>query len=191
MRRATLNLDTATPFDTEFLSTLSLRRATYVPKPAAFAAGISIHALLAESDPPQSAEIFLAMEISIHALLAESDRPAPRGRRGHADFYPRSPCGERPPTLQTDAPRLIISIHALLAESDVYNFVQQITLHYFYPRSPCGERHTADSICNRTGDFYPRSPCGERQLTSLLLPMEWHFYPRSPCGERRSRCASV
>ncbi len=118
LRRATLNLDTATPFDTEFLSTLSLRRATYVPKPAAFAAGISIHALLAESDPPQSAEIFLAMEISIHALLAESDRPAPRGRRGHADFYPRSPCGERPPTLQTDAPRLIISIHALLAESD-------------------------------------------------------------------------
>ncbi len=124
-----------------FLSTLSLRRATISSRSASCSCvisihallaesdaepghrdavrhRISIHALLAESDPPQSAEIFLAMEISIHALLAESDRPAPRGRRGHADFYPRSPCGERPPTLQTDAPRLIISIHALLAESD-------------------------------------------------------------------------
>ena len=55
---------------------------------------ISIHALLAESDFPISAHRFDG-GISIHALLAESDRPAPRGRRGHADFYPRSPCGER------------------------------------------------------------------------------------------------
>ena len=56
----------------EFLSTLSLRRATAQRK---------IHR-----------PVYL---ISIHALLAESDRPAPRGRCGHADFYPRSPCGER------------------------------------------------------------------------------------------------
>ena len=156
---------------------------------------ISIHALLAESDEPETAYTDSAKTISIHALLAESDqlgavistlvagflstlslRRATWGSKPqqpwHCNFYPRSPCGERPPTLQTDAPRLIISIHALLAESDVYNFVQQITLHYFYPRSPCGERH---SLSFRRGGieryFYPRSPCGERPGT-LSAPCE-------------------
>ena len=61
------------------------------------------------------------------------------------DFYPRSPCGERP------------HIHA----------PSRRPYHYFYPRSPCGERHK-DSLTDdvSTGDFYPRSPCGERQPSS-------------------------
>ena len=33
--------------------------------------------------------------ISIHALLAESDRQSQRGPQPPADFYPRSPRGER------------------------------------------------------------------------------------------------
>ena len=36
----------------------------------------------------------------------------------HADFYPRSPCGERPEAPFFDALSKEISIHALLAESD-------------------------------------------------------------------------
>ena len=56
---------------------------------------ISIHALLAESDPfCEVAEAFWA--ISIHALLAESDNVACGDRHKLRDFYPRSPCGERP-----------------------------------------------------------------------------------------------
>ena len=35
-------------------------------------------------------------KISIHALLAESDWGLPENSPGIADFYPRSPCGERP-----------------------------------------------------------------------------------------------
>ena len=80
------------------------------------------------------------LPISIHALLAESDQPHHRHSRGLVDFYPRSPCGERPWTLaKADDQRLFlstlslrratndgtteardeyISIHALLAESD-------------------------------------------------------------------------
>ena len=56
-----------------FLSTLSLRRATKVPQILGLASGISIHALLAESD---RVGIFgnKPYHISIHALLAESDR---------------------------------------------------------------------------------------------------------------------
>ena len=57
----------------EFLSTLSLRRAT-----------------------PALYQLYDTYAISIHALLAESDhapnqRPCPRSK----NFYPRSPCGER------------------------------------------------------------------------------------------------
>ena len=55
-----------------FLSTLSLRRATKLPKP-----------------------LTDCVKISIHALLAESDGTYTLYGRVRADFYPRSPCGER------------------------------------------------------------------------------------------------
>ena len=102
----------------------------------------------------------------------------------HTNFYPRSPCGERPLeayTLTTmgiflstlslrratyrflgAVPSFCISIHALLAESDLHCKTPITFRHYFYPRSPCGER---------------RAPIP-------LLPFRWYFYPRSPCGER-------
>ena len=78
-----------------FLSTLSLRRATIATK---YSWG--------------------GFSISIHALLAESDVWSTQARAPDGNFYPRSPCGERPSKL-----------HKILADWD------------FYPRSPCGERH--------------------------------------------------
>ena len=56
------------------------------------------------------------------------------------NFYPRSPCGERPGAERLPPPRW-----------------------YFYPRSPCGERLEYDPDDNIFVDFYPRSPCGERR----------------------------
>ena len=102
----------------KFLSTLSLRRATYSCRNARPGIRISIHALLAESDYSiastwQRAPGFLstlslrratwdviavitdAQSISIHALLAESDSTLPKATRALMHFYPRSPCGER------------------------------------------------------------------------------------------------
>ena len=101
----------------QFLSTLSLRRAT----------------LRRPHGPPRRG-------ISIHALLAESDGSPPPCERPTKDFYPRSPCGERQTArslfsisfvfLSTLSLRRAtlrggpwgrrrgISIHALLAESD-------------------------------------------------------------------------
>ena len=55
-----------------FLSTLSLRRATYC-----------------------SVAWLDYSEISIHALLAESDNGVLLASVSSSDFYPRSPCGER------------------------------------------------------------------------------------------------
>ena len=41
------------------------------------------------------------------------------------DFYPRSPCGERPGVKSHDPGKILISIHALLAESDLRVAVPQ------------------------------------------------------------------
>ena len=79
-----------------FLSTLSLRRATARILQSQTWPGISIHALLAESDPRRAKAKEGAIGISIHALLAESDHIYTHPVSIASDFYPRSPCGERP-----------------------------------------------------------------------------------------------
>ena len=101
--------------------------------------------------------------ISIHALLAESDpfhRPC-AWRTGH--FYPRSPCGERPRYRQlwrqgyeflstlslrratiggwrsSGIGSIFLSTLSLRRATCFCAAVQRPTRH-FYPRSPCGER---------------------------------------------------
>ena len=59
------------------------------------------------------------------------------------DFYPRSPCGERP----------VVDVRRATGTAD------------FYPRSPCGERHERARARQLLDNFYPRSPCGERLHT--------------------------
>ena len=108
-------------------------------------AAISIHALLAESDLLTSVLISSADWISIHALLAESDFGALCGAAGVADFYPRSPCGERRKATNAAGPNNQISIHALLAESDPHRSYTRrtvfISIHALLAESdlpPCG-----------------------------------------------------
>ena len=102
----------------QFLSTLSLRRATPRPQNRKKWHNISIHALLAESDllaivRRRIIEIFLST-LSLRRATVEVRRSM--GRPG--DFYPRSPCGER---------RTIW-------------WAWTCWPGHFYPRSPCGER---------------------------------------------------
>ena len=149
----------------EFLSTLSLRRATPETGAGSPNADISIHALLAESDTITADPIFpVRVFLSTLSLRrATFDRDQQNGDR--PNFYPRSPCGER---------------------QNSSSF--WCTCLNFYPRSPCGERHWYHinknaaigflstlslrratrhylaGLC-RTSDFYPRSPCGERPAT--------------------------
>ena len=78
-----------------FLSTLSLRRATSALLAIHVKSRISIHALLAESDGNRFAVVDI-LPISIHALLAESDPQIKMMGAPVDNFYPRSPCGERP-----------------------------------------------------------------------------------------------
>ena len=151
------------PRNTEFLSTLSLRRATISPNGGQYSVySISIHALLAESDAhlvhtrnfghfisihallaesdPKRVHNSASKNISIHALLAESDRAAMPVSVPPFRFL--STLSLRRATKDTTARQQIadISIHALLAESDTADIASFAGLCNFYPRSPCGER---------------------------------------------------
>ena len=124
-----------------FLSTLSLRRATSSKTHDRHKTTISIHALLAESD------------VNGVGLLSY-----------FGNFYPRSPCGERP-----------MGVTVLGVQ------------HHFYPRSPCGERPIAGRIMSKGTKFL--STLSLRRATcviSVQIGRNIHFYPRSPCGERHS-----
>ena len=104
---------------TEFLSTLSLRRATYIGPEMEDANGISIHALLAESDSTLNKVGVVTMEFLSTLSLRRATLPAWRNPAGCGYFYPRSPCGERRALSLGLTVLLCISIHALLAESDL------------------------------------------------------------------------
>ena len=146
---------------------------------------ISIHALLAESDPTQYARHNAHMYFYPRSPCGErrgAYRAAPQSRR---HFYPRSPCGERPEQCPFDFWTDKISIHALLAESDAPGlYLHQrcgISIHALL-----AESDLSGLVCAPLAqDFYPRSPCGERRAACARRRGCGHFYPRSPCGERR------
>ena len=117
---STLSLRRATPATTGddknniFLSTLSLRRAT----PAEHHANSQQEFLstLSLRRATQASDISIKREasISIHALLAESDLFALLRNLLHHNFYPRSPCGERPkPNKHQNPPRRFLSTLSL------------------------------------------------------------------------------
>ena len=110
----------------EFLSTLSLRRATPIISSATscrwlFLSTLSLRRATRKINTRGSEKM-----ISIHALLAESDRQAFFCTAPHTYFYPRSPCGER---------RHGVSII--------------VSDNHFYPRSPCGERLSIIELIER------------------------------------------
>ena len=169
----------------EFLSTLSLRRATI--RRAVWAYYQEFLSTLS-----------LRRATSIKPILSKIN----------TNFYPRSPCGERRWLRCWQLAARDISIHALLAESDTRPIPAVTRVANFYPRSPCGERPLFGELCGLIiKHFYPRSPCGERRhrlthhqlkyrfLSTLSLrrattdttgaeTAHENFYPRSPCGER-------
>ncbi len=105
--------------------------------------------------------------------------------RLHRYFYPRSPCGERRFTGAASTNNVNISIHALLAESDYTRILDfgciDISIHALLAESD----RTGGRCCSTFWHFYPRSPCGERRDGGTYLHGVVNFYPRSPCGERR------
>ena len=100
-----------------FQSTLSLRRAT---GPCHHVGGIVL--------------------ISIHALLAESDLPPLPPVVQRQDFNPRSPCGERLPTVSRGIEAFLFQSTLSLRRATIDRFATHDRTNDFNPRSPCGER---------------------------------------------------
>ena len=97
----------------EFLSTLSLRRATSGNQHTqTFENCISIHALLAESDTAETAKTSNADTFLSTLSLRRATRNIANGEREKDNFYPRSPCGERQPR-KTEAPGAIVFLSTL------------------------------------------------------------------------------
>ena len=172
--------------------------------------GISIHALLAESDRVPCVQLpFLSIflsTLSLRRATAEYSRISLEC----PNFYPRSPCGERHKVTTTTPNSYDISIHALLAESD-FMFLGQLSMSSPFLSTLSLRRATKmrESTAHAAAQFlstlslrratagqcagvpgadhfYPRSPCGERRyLRPRAGGSMWYFYPRSPCGERR------
>ena len=125
--------------------------------------------------------------ISIHALLAESDVSRSAYYSPPPNFYPRSPCGERPILHSSLRSSQLISIHALLAESDCNahsstSLIQHISIHALL-----AESDTSSVKVSVSGSTF-LSTLSLRRATngSAEEPNQaCHFYPRSPCGERQ------
>ena len=187
LRRATLRIENSVPSDLIFLSTLSLRRAT---------------------SPARGGAASIALFLSTLSLR-RATRPSKRLCCCDGDFYPRSPCGERPGVQDHGGCVRYISIHALLAESDTPLLSRVVPTPIFL--STLSLRRATLIVRprqSRVTHFYPRSPCGERLYVPLAVPdlckrflstlslrratphfyiacrALRHFYPRSPCGER-------
>ena len=124
-----------------FLSTLSLRRATF----------------------PQFLSMPLISLFLSTLSLRRATLPAWRNPAGCGYFYPRSPCGERRALSLGLTVLLCISIHALLAESDFASLAQSSRLRIFLSTLSLRRATCALTGANRLAlHFYPRSPCGER-----------------------------
>ena len=124
----------------DFLSTLSLRRATTDAINGCNPDIFSIHALLAESD------IFALWMARSHLFflstlsLRRATTPPYNLMIQHTLFYPRSPCGER---LKGIINGLMIGsfLSTLSLRRATSKTVRRIwRMLLFYPRSPCGER---------------------------------------------------
>ena len=183
-----------------------MRRATDIDKKISQKIGISTHALHAESDWLYQA-LFTSLSISTHALHAESDvhivqmvqlpqafLPTLSMRRAtltmvilypnYLDFYPRSPCGERPaqasgqlalwqflPTLSMRRATLVLDL-----SKRTRAFLPTLSMRRATVR--CLEEPRKMTIS--THALHAESDQSEAIISSL----EDHFYPRSPCGER-------
>ena len=149
------------------------------------------------------------MIISIHALLAESDASHLSKFDTSQNFYPRSPCGERPQAIYPSSTPPKISIHALLAESDsVSEWTAIWTLSFLSTLSL--RRATSIRIASNFQSTF-LSTLSLRRATVKLFRQNYEcfisihallaesdtlgcsrdahsrdFYPRSPCGERHA-----
>ena len=138
----------------------------------------------------------MTTDISIHALLAESDLVLLATEIQFENFYPRSPCGERPHGRAAAGCGIHISIHALLAESDDAYLAAlgkgvQISIHALLAESdyPKQENYPQSNISIHAllaeSDPIMRKYCPSTKISihALLAESDWCRY----CCPSRTR----
>ena len=105
--------------------------------------------------------------------------------RGGINFYPRSPCGERPVRVVRTCWSPYFYPRSPCGERHGQDVLLPAALEFLSTLSL--RRATIGGSTNQTHkiNFYPRSPCGERLFGNEAMGAgNNNFYPRSPCGER-------
>ena len=178
-----------------------------VPGPAGqHSFGISIHALLAESDSRRTADstaytpflstlslrratVFNAVSNSLVIFLSTLSlrraTPPPFCGEELCQISIHALLAESDDVAPVVLVDWLISIHALLAESDEKSLKIAYKLFYFYPRSPCGERRawSASKLAGMSISIHALLAESDLNCSRKGLAMRY-FYPRSPCGER-------
>ena len=139
-------------------------------------------------DFPATDPLFL----STLSLRRATPRPSPSCHPVW-DFYPRSPCGERPGTIGAAAGTAAISIHALLTESDQLLLDRGLTRDDISIHALLAESDTTFSGTVHRKEISIHALLAESDLCRCCVrSCSWHyFYPRSPCGERRGTYVSA
>ena len=169
----------------QFLSTLSLRRATHSAGPWQgahrdfYPRSPCGERLLTEINKMATGQI------SIHALLAESDTLQPMRHQPPQTFLSTLSLRRATALYSDNRWTTRISIHALLAESDRLDKPPPLFAVYFYPRSPCGERlfMALKRINSSAISIHALLAESDRHIYYVSAG-QGNFYPRSPCGER-------
>ena len=155
------------PHNTTFLSTLSLRRATlsyfYIIK----VTGISIHALLAESDPWGAAPPSPTQGYFYPRSPCGERRCRQRAGKYRADFYPRSPCGERLGQSLTFGTSSIFLSTLSLRRATIVDTGVHVEIPFLSTLSLRRATQYCRVLCTCNAYFYPRSPCGERPCVMM------------------------
>ena len=123
-----------------FLSTLSLRRATCLPGfcriTAEFLSTLSLRRATSHlSMCNTSQRVFLSTLSLRRATMIH-----PRSLNVKSNFYPRSPCGERPSGSKYSGCSARFLSTLSLRRATISCALSASKLGDFYPRSPCGER---------------------------------------------------
>ena len=148
LRRATVAIFRRSFGKFAFLSTLSLRRATKVN--AAVLSGLAFLSTLSlRRATDDTAVARLVLEVFLSTLsLRRATWTTSAAARPPANFYPRSPCGERPSD----------GAHPFLPGN-------------FYPRSPCGERRVCADLLGVATGFL--STLSLRRATAFSATCPW------------------
>ena len=147
---------------------------------------ISIHALLAESDREPTALRTPHHRFLSTLSLRRATLGLPATSLAHRDFYPRSPCGERP-ILDYFSGVMRQFLSTLSLRRATYKRSEFSRDNRFLSTLSL-RRATFNASCSKPIHAFLSTLSLRRATLGLPATSLAHrdFYPRSPCGERRN-----